>query len=185
MPRKFLKRYLPSPADLTAQRSLGMFGRRLADPDLWHLNRRSVSTAAAVGLFLAFFPVPGQMIFAVLAALRLRCNLPLSFALVWITNPLTMPPILFFAYKLGAWVLDIPPTVDAFALSWDWLVARVDALWAPLLVGSLICAVTASALGWSVVQLVWRVSVVQRWEKRRTLRRLRAARPETGGEGGS
>lgn len=174
MPRKFLKKYLPSPAQVAGQRSLGMFGKRLADSDLWHLNRRSVSTAVAVGLFLAFFPFPGQMIVAALVAMRARCNLPLSVTLVWISNPVTIPPIFFSTYKLGTWILQVPPQVERVDLSWAWFVLRLEAIWLPLLVGSLVCAVIASLLGWLSVQALWRISVVQRWERRRTLRRLRS-----------
>ncbi|HSG90689.1 MAG TPA: DUF2062 domain-containing protein [Pseudomonadales bacterium] len=150
-----------------------MFGPRLAEPDLWHLNRRSVSTAFAVGLFLGFFPVPGQMVIAAAAALWLRCNLPLSVALVWISNPVTIPPLFFFAYKLGAWVLQVPPEVTHLPLSWDWLLARAEAIWAPLLVGSLICGLVAALIGFTTVHVLWRWHVVQRWERRRALRRMR------------
>lgn len=173
MPRKLLQRYLPTPAALARQRSLGMFGPRLADPDLWHLNRRSVSSAFAVGLFLAFFPVPGQMVLAAFTAMWLRCNLPVSVALVWVSNPVTIPPLFFFCYKLGTWMLQIPPEVQHVSLSWSWLVERAEAIWAPLLLGSLTCGVIASALGYAGIHLVWRWHVVQRWERRRTLRRLR------------
>lgn len=179
MPRKFFKRHLPSPALISRQRSLGMFGSRLSSPELWHLNRTSVSTAFGVGLFLAFLPVPGQMILAALAALWLRCNLPLSVMLVWISNPLTVGPLFFSAYKVGTWVLGVPEEVTRFSLSWEWLVARADQIWLPLTTGALICGALAAALGFVTIQLIWRWHVVQRWERRRTLRRLRAGRAES------
>lgn len=179
MPRKFLKRYLPSPAHIRRQRALGMFGQRLGAAELWHLNRRSVSTAFGVGLFLAFFPVPGQTLIAVLVAMWLRCNLPLSVALVWISNPVTIPPMFFFAYKVGTWVLGVPPQAEQVSLSLEWLLARLGSVWQPLLVGSLICGVVAGLVGWGVIQGLWRWNVVQRWERRRSLRRLRRERDST------
>ncbi|MEE4380993.1 MAG: DUF2062 domain-containing protein [Pseudomonadales bacterium] len=175
MPRKFLQRYLPSREDLSRRGHLGMFGSRVADPDLWHLNRRSVSTAFGVGLFLAFLPLPGQMILAALVAMWLRCNVPVAFFSVWVTNPVTMPPIYFFAYKVGTWVLGVPPQVSELQLSWAWLSARLEQLWMPMLVGCLLCGVVAGTVAWGTMQLFWRWHVVQRWERRRTLRRLRAA----------
>ena len=86
MPRKFLKRYLPTAADVRANRSLNFLGARLHDPNLWHLNRRSVSIAAAVGGFCAFIPLPVQMPCAAIASLMLRCNMPLALALVWTSS---------------------------------------------------------------------------------------------------
>lgn len=176
MPRAFLKRHLPSPARLAERRALGIFGRRLADPELWHLNRRSASSAIGVGLFFAFFPLPLQMVFAAGAAIALRCNLPLSVVTVWITNPLTIPPLFFFTYKVGTWILGEPPRVDHIDLSWDWLVSEAGVIWQPLLVGSLLCGVLAGLTGWLTTAWVWRRQVIQRWERRRALRRLRADR---------
>jgi uncharacterized protein (DUF2062 family) len=49
-----------------------------------------------VGLFCAFIPVPFQMLLAAPSAIIFSANLPVSIALVWITNPITMPPIFFF-----------------------------------------------------------------------------------------
>ena len=174
MPRAFFKRHLPSPASLAGRGGLGILGSAIADPELWHLNRRSVSSAFAVGLFLAFLPFPSQMLLAAAAAIVLRCNLPLSVALVWITNPLTIPPMFYFTYKLGTLILGVPPRVEGIELSLEWLVAQAGLVWKPLLVGSLLCGVAAGGTGYFVSGWLWRRQVIQRWERRRALRRLRA-----------
>jgi uncharacterized protein (DUF2062 family) len=70
-----------------------------------------------VGLFLAFIPVPGQMVLAALGAVMLRCNLPISVGLVWITNPLTVPAIFYLAYQVGALIIDVPLKEVEFVLS--------------------------------------------------------------------
>ena len=184
MPRAFFKRYLPTPAALARQRSLGILGKSIADPELWHLNRRSVSAAFAVGLFLAFFPFPAQMILAAVAAVLIRCNLPLSVALVWITNPVTIPPMFFFTYKVGTWLLGVPERVTGIELSLDWLVTQAGLVWQPLLVGSLLCGTIAGTIGYFVSGWVWRRQVIQRWERRRALRRLRADAPSAGDHAG-
>ena len=93
MPRKTLKMMMPEPAKLRRSGQLAILGDWVFEPNLWHINRYSVSMAFFVGLSLAFVPVPGQMLIAALAAVVLRCNLPLSVGLVWITNPLTAPAI--------------------------------------------------------------------------------------------
>ena len=173
MPRDFIKRFLPSPASLARQRSLGILGSAIADPELWHLNRRSVSTACAVGLFLAFFPFPTQMLLAAATAVVIRCNLPLAVALVWITNPITIPPMFYFTYRVGAWLLDMPEQVDGIELSMDWLVTQAGRVWRPLLLGSLLSGAIAGSAGYFLSAWLWRRQVIQRWERRRALRRLR------------
>ena len=102
-----------------------IFGKLLHDPNLLHLNRRSVSGAFFVGLFMAFVPLPTQMIFAAGVAIWLRVNLPISVGLVWITNPITIPPMFYFAYKVGAWILNEPVMEWQFELSWDWFLNTV------------------------------------------------------------
>jgi uncharacterized protein len=49
---------------------------------------------------MMYMPPIGQMFMAAAAAIVLRVNLPISVALVWITNPLTIPPMFYFAYLL-------------------------------------------------------------------------------------
>src|SRR4051812_48639281 len=105
MPRKLLKRYLPDPAKLKARKELRALGRLLEDPYLLHLNRRSVAAGLAAGLFVAFIPTLGQMLLAAALAILVRGNLVIAVIAVWITNPLTAPPILYVSYRLGAWML--------------------------------------------------------------------------------
>jgi uncharacterized protein (DUF2062 family) len=166
MPRKLFKRWLPDQAKVRDTRSLQFLGTLLHDPNLFHLNRHSVSVAFAVGLFLAFLPIPGQVPLAALLALWLRCNLPLSVALVWISNPLTFPVIFFAAYKVGLWFLDAPYVPFSFELSWDWFTSKFLRIWKPLLLGSVIFSVFFSAGGYLLIQGLWRWSVVNRWQKR-------------------
>lgn len=174
MPRQFLKRHIPKAHDLKDQRGLGILGQRLFDPELWHLNRQCVSTAFAVGLFVTWLPIPAQMLVAGAVAMVLRCNLPISVALVWVSNPITQPALLLFAYQLGTWLLGAPAEVMAFQISWEWLRVRMGQIWAPLLLGSLVSGVVSAVLGWAGMQLLWRWHVVQRWERRRNVRKLRA-----------
>lgn len=166
MPRKLFKRWLPEPAKIRDTQSLQFLGALLHDPNLFHLNRHSVSVAFAVGLFVAFLPIPGQIPLAALAALWLRCNLPLAIALVWISNPLTFPVIFYAAYKVGLWFLDAPYIPFSFELSWHWFSSKFVEIWKPLVLGSLIFSVFFSAAGYLLIQGLWRWSVVQKWKQR-------------------
>ncbi len=159
---------MPDHERVRNHRHLRMFGRRLHDPNLWHLNRRSVSGAFGAGLFIAFVPVPFQMILAAGASILLRINLPLSVALVWITNPITMPAIFYFAYLVGNWTLGMPPQASEFQISMQWLEQSLDGVWLPLLLGSFICGTVCGTAAYIIMRLFWRWSIIKQWKDRRT-----------------
>jgi uncharacterized protein (DUF2062 family) len=176
MPKKFIQRYMPDHKTVRDHRYMQIFGDLLHDPNLWHLNRRSASGAFAVGLFVAFIPIPFQMLLAGGIAIVTRVNLALSVALVWLTNPVTMPPIFYFAYKLGAWLLGRPPHEFKFELSNDWLMAELGASWAPLLLGSFVLATVSALLGFAIVRGLWRMRLVRHAQRKK---RARARREQT------
>lgn len=162
---------MPDHEKIRSNKSLNkVFGTLLHDPNLLHLNRRSVSGAMAVGLFWAFAPLPTQMLMAAGTAIFIRVNLPISVGLVWITNPVTMPPIFYFCYKLGTWVLGTPLLDIEFELSWHWLASELDTIWQPFLLGCFIAGSTAAVLGWGGMRLLWRLHII-RHLKQRKLRR--------------
>lgn len=166
MPRRIIKRYLPDSVKLRNHPRLQHFGHRLHDPNLWHLNRRSFSGAVAVGLFCALLPLPGQMLVAALLAIWLRVNLPTSMLLIWVTNPVTIPPVFYSTYRFGAWMLDEPPVKVRFDLSRETLFMLGD-IWQPLMLGSLAAGLLVAALGYMSVRLLWRLYVIRRCQKRR------------------
>jgi uncharacterized protein (DUF2062 family) len=173
MPRDFFRRYIPTPQALRQYSALKPLGNVLYDPDLWHLHRRGVSGACFIGLFCAFLPIPLQMLVSAAIAIVARCNLPIAVALVWITNPITIPPIFFFAYELGAWLLGTHLTVTTFALDYRWFSDQFAQIWKPLLLGSLVCGWVSGITAFVLVRVLWRLHVVRRWRARRALRLLR------------
>ena len=163
--KQWLKKTIPDRDKIRQHKHLRIFGKLLHDPNLWHLNRRSVSGAFAVGFFVMYLPPVAQMLIAAAGAIAFRVNLPIAASLVWITNPITIPPMYYFGYRVGIWVLGEPAkTVDVeFWFEWrNWL----DLL-APLTVGCLICATVCSALGYVVVQGIWRWNLVRQIRIRR------------------
>lgn len=154
-------------------KSLRILGEWVYAGNLWHVNRYSASMAFFVGLFVAFMPIPGQMIAAALLAVLVRCNLPLSVGLVWITNPFTLPAIFFLAYKVGAMIINVPLENIEFELSFYWLSNSLGAIWKPFLIGCLICGLFFGSLGYFTISMLWRWRVVYHWRERK---RIRAAR---------
>lgn len=161
MSKKWFQKLLPSQQLIKEHSALHFLRPLLSDPNLFHLNRYSVALAFLAGTFLAFFPIPGQMVLAVLVAFLLRCNLPITLALVWITNPVTIPPIFFATYKLGTWLLDTPAMEGmTFTFTWEWLNTELQRVWKPLLVGSLCAGSFFSIVSYTCVKLIWRCRVI-------------------------
>ncbi len=168
MARRVFRRLLPIAQDFLRDRSVRrLFGELLLQPNLWHLNRASVSSAVSLGLFVAFFPVPGQMLIAAAGAILLVCNLPISVVFVWVSNPITLPPMLYAAYRLGAWLLDEP---IGFELSVEWLLRSLGEIWQPLLLGCFVLGAASAVVGNVVVRLIWRIHVITSWRERRRRR---------------
>lgn len=193
MARNFLKRFIPTPETIKNNPALRLFEKFLHDPNLFHLNRHSVSVAFFWGLLIAILPVPGQMPLAALAALVFRCNLPIAVALAWVSNPFTTPFILLIAYELGSFILQSDPVLNHpnlsyeglvnsasvvwaqlcagnFSDSWQWLIKSLGGIWKPLLLGLVITALLCGALGYFVMQIFWRLQVAHAWQKRKKQR---------------
>ncbi len=178
MPKQLIKRITPNRETIRNHRHLQLFGDLLHDPNLWHINRRSSAGAFAVGLFMAFVPVPIQMLLAAGAAILFRVNLPLSITLVWITNPLTIPPMFFSAYLVGAWLIGAPTDMSHFEFTLEWLRdGGLNGIWAPFLLGCLVCGLTSGFLGYCAIRGLWRLHAVRQWERRRQERRARCSVP--------
>ena len=167
-----MRKVIPGTHDIGGHTFLGrVFGQPLLDSDLWHLSRNSVALAVSIGLFMAWVPVPFQMVLAAGAAILVRCNLPVSVAMVWVSNPVTVAPLFFAAHKLGGWTLDRPPGDFRIELSFRWLFEELGKVWEPLLLGCLVMGLASAVLGQIVIRLVWRAHVMVSWRDRRVRRR--------------
>jgi len=146
---------MPHHTRVKEHRYLQVFGDALHEPNLWHINRRSMAGAFAVGLFFAWVPMPLQMLMAAAAAIAFHTNLALSVGLVWISNPVTIPPMFYFAYLVGTWVIGTPPQEFEFQLSFEWLTSELSSSWKPFLTGCFILATSSSIIGYFVVSRFW------------------------------
>ena len=177
MPKKILRNFTPSREKIRSIKGLHVLGDWVYASNLWHLNRYSASMAFLVGLFVAFLPIPGQTVVAAAGAVLLRCNLPLSVALVFVTNPFTMPPLFFIAYKIGALIIGVPVQHTEFELSSYWLGSSLSQVWKPFLLGCLICGLFFGCVGYVTVSQLWRLHVVRNWQRRKRLREKRTNDP--------
>ena len=173
MPKDLIKKYLPDPDSIRNNKSLQFLGPIIHEPNLWHLNRHSVIKAFAIGLFWACIPMPFQMVAAAICAVRFNANLPLSLVLVWISNPLTMPPMFYAEYLLGAWLLDMPASPFEYELSFEWLKDKLYEIGIPMYFGALVAGAVSSVIGYFGINAIWKRSTIRRWNKRVAERKRR------------
>jgi len=166
MSKKKFQRYMPDHKKIRDQKCLRCFGTLLYNPALWHLNRHSLARAFFIGLICAFIPVPFQMVLAAAGAILIHANLPIAVTLVWLTNPVTMPPLFYIAYKLGAWVMQMPEQAFHFEASLEWVLNGMATIWQPFLLGCAILGLISGIIGYLTVKIVWRWTVVRRWRRR-------------------
>jgi uncharacterized protein (DUF2062 family) len=181
VPRKFFRKYLPEAERVRSSRMARAFGGWLDHPNLWHLNRRSVAGAVAIGLFAGLVPGPLQMLTALLLAVPLRRNLPVALLVTLYTNPFTIVPLYLIAFAYGRLILpgEQAGKVEPFHMDWGDIGGSMERLGAwmaglgmPLLVGIPALGLTLAVLGYLVVDLLWRAHVVLSWRARRRRRRL-------------
>ncbi len=166
MPKKIIQRFLPEHHHFKEHKHLQFLGEHLHNPNLWHLNRRSAALAFAVGFFCMYLPIPGQMIMAAILALLVGANLPVSVVLVWITNPVTMPPMFYAAYMVGAWILGVESNISPDLFTMGGAVHELGHIWWPLLLGSLILGTLLAGVGYAGIRTAWRYLAIRRWRRR-------------------
>ena len=176
MPRKLFRKHLPDAKSVLAKRWAAPFRRWLDHPNLWHLNRRSVAGAVAIGLFAGLVPGPIQMLTALLLAIPLRRNIPVALAVTLYTNPFTIVPLYLIAYEYGKLILGLQQGAAVIVpFEWDWesfaasmhaLAAWMMSLGKPLAVGLVALALTLALLGYVAADLAWRAYVILAWRAR-------------------
>lgn len=183
MPLKFFRKYLPDAHAVRSYRLVGLFGRWLQHPNLWHLNRRSVPGAFAIGLFAGLIPGPLQMLTALLIAVPLKKNIAVALVTTCYTNPLTIVPLYLIAYQYGALLLGpgaAAAPIAPFEMDWsDWFGSMREmldwmlALGKPLAVGLVALALTLAAAGYLAARIGWRMYVTTAWRARCKRRKRR------------
>ena len=105
-----------------------------------------------------------QMIPAAFCAVYFRANLPLL-AGVWISNPITMPLMMYLGYEFINLLLGIEPLFEKFEASLDWIGSVFALIWQPLLAGTIVIGVVSAVIGYFIIHLIWKVLALRKLKK--------------------
>lgn len=155
-----LKKHLPTSEQVAKIRVLSSLRHLLLEPNLWHMNRYSLSFGFLIGGICCFLPIFFQTVPCVLLCVWIRCNVPLAVLVVWISNPITTGPMMYFAYRVGLWVLGTEQEIALLNPSLGWFIDQLSIIWQPLLVGSLACGFAFGIAGFIVIRLYYRWRIV-------------------------
>ena len=124
----------------------------------FNINRKMITRGVGIGLFWAFIPMPMQMLAVMALTPFFRFNVPIAIAMVWLSNPLTMPPMYYMEYLTGNFLLDregiedIEPTLA-------WFTANMSDIFVPLYVGTAFYSIIVSSLVYLLLNWLWIRSV--------------------------
>jgi hypothetical protein len=171
MPRRFFRKFAVKRYQVGDSWLLAPFQHLLQDTRLWGIRRRTAVPAFALGLFIAFMPFPGHIIMAVLVALSLRINIPVAVLTSLVSNPVTMYPMFYGAYRLGRALLGTELVPFRFELSLNWVTHTFVTIWQPMMLGCLLLGTAAALAGYIVVDGLWRYSVHNYKSRKRSERK--------------
>ena len=150
-----LRAKCPSRAQLEATPGLRGLAPHLSNPKLWLWSRRGVALGVAVGLFIGLLIPVAQFLFAAVLAVCLRANIAVAALGTLVSNPLTVPPIYYAAYHLGAWATGTT-AAQGLSLADPWsLLEHVGSIGLPLFTGLAMTATAAAVVSYVLISQTW------------------------------
>ena len=172
----WLRRHIPTRETIDSYRLLRPFAKQLSQPNLWHLNHRSVPRGIALGLGVGVIIPFMHVVIAALLAIPVRANVALAAAFTLVVNPLTIPPMYWAAYRIGRWELRHDTIIDPAAAAQASGELGRFLFWihhasGPIALGILTISASAALIGYIVSALVWRLWVHSKWRGRQRARK--------------
>lgn len=181
---KRLRDWLPSAESIRTNRWLRWLGPALHHPRLWHISRRGVALGMALGFFFGLLVPLAQIPLSAAAAVALRANVPAAVVSTLVTNPVTLGPLYYAAWRLGSMLLGEPAEAPSVPIGvveegapdeswWEEARRRILGVGKPLMLGLSILATVVGIATYFLVSVAWKLSVL--WKRHRRLR----SRPAT------
>lgn len=129
------------------------------------INRRMVTQGVGIGLFWAFIPMPMQMVAVIAMTPFVKFNVPIAISMVWLSNPLTMPPMYYMEYLTGNFLLGREGISD-IELTLEWFSANIEAIFLPLYVGTAFYSIVVTGVIYILLNRLWIRCVYQAKDER-------------------
>lgn len=139
------------------------------------VNRRMITRGVAVGLFWGFIPMPMQMLAVMATTPLLRFNVPIAISMVWLSNPITMPPMYYMEYLTGNFILGREGLED-IELTMSWFTENFDDILVPLYVGTAFYSVVVTGIIYVVLNRMWVNSVHTEKKERKKSRQKKKSK---------
>lgn len=139
------------------------------------VNRRMITRGVAVGLFWGFIPMPMQMLAVMATTPFLRFNVPIAISMVWLSNPITMPPMYYMEYLTGNFLLG-REGIDDIELTMSWFTENFDDILVPLYVGTAFYSIVVTGIIYVVLNRLWVNSVHSEKAERKNLRKKKKSK---------
>ena len=173
---KQFKKYLPSTQSLQNSFPLKHLKTFFTDPRLWSRDTQGIARGVAAGLAGAV--IPGfQVFYAAIIVYFLKGNLPIALLCTLITNPLTLVPITYFVYFIGASIIgngktyfviqDFRWDFSSFHAFWSNLTAWILQFGKAFLVGLPIVTLCLGIIGYFGTILIWEAFILLSNKKRK------------------
>jgi len=139
----------------------------------FNINRKTITRGIFIGLFWGFIPMPMQMLAVMAMTPFFRFNVPIAIAMVWLSNPITMPPMYYIEYLTGNFILG-QEGIANIELTLDWFSSNMGDIFVPLYVGTAFYSIVVSSLIYFLLNWLWIRSVKEekcekekKWRKKK------------------
>jgi len=124
----------------------------------FNINRKMITKGVLVGLFWGFIPMPMQMAGVMATTPFFKFNVPIGLATVWLSNPITYPPLWYLEYTTGNLMLG-RENINNIELTMQWFSDHWDDIVVPLYVGTAFYSTVVAYLIYLLLNWLWIRSV--------------------------
>lgn len=105
-----------------------------------------------MGVFVSCLPMPLQMVLVTFLAILFNVNLPISFALLFINNPITIPFIFYIEYEIGAYILN---ATNNISFNFESMYENLGDIAIYLYLGSIVLGLALAFVCTVVTNILW------------------------------